>query len=495
MLVQAAGAGLRPYTRVLEPDEKLGNMKPLLASERIRSYVQEGDRVTVYSKNPDILDELPIEENKGFEWRARLTRFVKPDHLARDCAPEYSEFRFWNLAASAIGGILGFMASQVYLDAQNASYASSKAIVLSGVLTGGIGSLTQMAASPLAKSGDADPRRSYLRGQFLNTATSMAGLGVLGALPGGHLPVFATMAITGAVGNTLASAANQNIFNHLVPGPSKGEVAGKNSNQELLAGVLSMPLGLALGSVAQALGIPAGVFGACLLGPMKAFCHLQAARVLRMSAVSGSQLGELAQDFLETGSFREANKESLISSLKLAFSPNYKQPTPLDFSADFRGAVGSDPEFTLDEFAGERYLLSIDSSGKVVIGLSRSAKNEDLLKSSLHASLIIKALGSGLPAALRSLGRTHPNRDLVRLTHRALPTNLLPLLQARGWHLSLDNLKIPSVEAHWSSAEPPDESVELSRLRNLLVERPDSGQLQSLLQLIAISENACEKAS
>jgi hypothetical protein len=156
------------------------------------------------------------------------------------------------------------------------------------------------------------------------------------------------------------------------------------------------------------------------------------------------------------------------------------------FVSDLKAAVGDDPEFTFDLFAKESYLLSLDKDARMAVALQSGARSEDALRACMHAELLNRALASGLPQALSELGSKNVNRDLVRLTKRALPdkTSTVENLSRHGWHLSMNNLKVPTVSGCWQTeAKTSEESqpIELDSLRKLLVARPDRAQLAKLL--------------
>lgn len=477
---------LKAYTRKLAAGEKLAPMAEVLASGKVRSYTQEGDTVTIFSESPEALSELPIVKQPRFDLKQKVVGFVRPQQLERDCAPEYAAWRKWNLATSVLSGVMGFMATSVFLDSQNVSYSNSEAVALSGVITGSLGKVTQMAASPLAKLGDSDPKKSYLRSQLMATGTSIAGLGLLAAIPTGHFPVFCATSILGTIGGTVGSAAGANIFSHLVHGPSKGDVVTKDSNQELIASLWGMPVGLVLSRVARSIGWKPGVLAACLLGPIKAYCHLQAARVLRMNPAGMEQLQTLTAAFLDKGEFPEAPKDTLTETVKDVFrgGPASMEDTP--FVTDLKQAAGDNPEFSFDLFAKEGYVLSLSNTDRLSVALQREARSEDALRACLHAELISRALDSGLPRALADVGSRNVRQDLVALTKRALPdkTSTVEALSRRGWHLSMHNLKLPTVAGSWqarANTTPEPQPIQLEMLNQLLVPSPDLNLLRKLL--------------
>jgi Vitamin B6 photo-protection and homoeostasis len=479
-------ARVQAYSRTLKDGEKLASMKGLMDSGQVQAYAQEGDTITIYSSHPEAIGQLPIEQQARFDVKKKIVDFVKPQHLERDCAPEYASYRRWNLGASVLNGVMGFMASQTYLDAQNASYSDSEAVALSGVVTGTLGKITQMGASPLAKWGDADPRNSYLRSQLVATGCTSLGLGVLGALPGAHFPVFCATSIAGTVGGTIGSAAGANIFSHLVPGPSKGDVVAKGQNQELIASLWGMPIGLLLGRAAKAAGLAPGVLAASLLGPLKAFCHLQATRSLRMSPAGNRELSQLTNQYLDTGAFPESPKQTLGATLKGLFKfKKTNSELNVPFVPDINQVLKTDPKFTLQEFAHENYLLGLNKEGEIQVALRADSKSEDTLRACLHHGLLERALGSGLPEALKGLGREDVQKDLVKLTHRALPEKAVAVEAAskRGWHLSTHNINVPTVQAQWTAPESKDKQSRINGdiFKRLLVEKPDTKLLGQLL--------------
>jgi hypothetical protein len=423
-------------------------MDDFLEETGARSYSQLGNKVTVYAKSSAVLEQLPIERKSSLNLKQRFTSFIKPRFLDRDCSPDYKAFRKWSLAANAIGGVMGFMATQVYLDSQQASYSNSEAITLAGVLTGGIGTVAQLAGSSLANLGDSDPKKSYLLGQTINTASTAAALGILSALPGGHLPVFATTAITGALGNTLASAADRNIFNHLVPGPSKGDVASKNGNQDIFPMLLSLPVGIALGRLAVSAGMPPGILGAVTLAPLKAFFHLQAARSLQMTPLTVGQLTRLCTQKVSDGSFESAPEEGIWDTIKGLFGKDSEQGScKVDFVSDLSELVSEDAEFMFGEFASEKYMIWMQRSGRAKIALQERAGPRDVLRAFMHAEL--------LAIADRPGSSSKTPQQLISQTRSRLPEpeHLYRELTQQGWHLALDNLELPTVKGDWRAEE------------------------------------------
>ena len=478
---------LRSYTVRLKEGEKLGNMDFLMKEGAVVSYSQEGDKVILFATEQKVTERLPLTTAPKFNLKEKVVGFLKPEEMERDCSSEYATWRKWNLAASTLNGVIGFMATSVFLDAQNASYSNSEAVALSGVVTGTLGKVAQMAGSPLARLGDSDPKKSYLRSHLISTATNSAALGVLGALPGCHFPVFCATSVAGTVGNTIGAAAGANIFSHLVPGPTKGDVTNKNANQELIASLWGMPVGFALSRVARAVGLPPGVLGACLLGPLKAYCHIQAARALKMNPAGTRELGQIADSYIAGGGPKEAPVDSLGQTLKGVFTrrdPLSEARWP--FTDSLQEAVGEDSAFTLGTFAGEKYVLSLNKDGKVSLGLARGAKSEDALRAVLHYELLKRALNSRLPQAIRELGRPNVNRDLVRLTKRAVPEayDAQSEVARSGWHLSLKNLGLPVLAGEWKGAGQGVSTslISMEVMGRLMSEEPPSEELQKLLQ-------------
>lgn len=221
---------------------------------------------------------------------------------------------------------------------------------------------------------------------------------------------------------------------------------------------------------------------------MKSFCHFQAARALRMNPAGPELLQELTKAYAETGEVPEAPRDGLLETLKEVFRGTAKSSSnELPLVSDLAQAVGEDPKFTLRLFAEENYLLSLDKKGVPKVALRSDARSEDAFRACLHTELLRQAMDSGLPEALTQLGRKSVAQDLIRLTKRALPDKVACLqeLTRHGWHLSLSNLRLPTVSGAWSpkpgemGAEPP---IPLETLRGLFVKLPERDVLARLIE-------------
>lgn len=221
---------------------------------------------------------------------------------------------------------------------------------------------------------------------------------------------------------------------------------------------------------------------------MKSFCHFQAARALRMNPAGPELLQELTKAYAETGEVPEAPRDGLLETLKEVFRGTAKSSSnELPLVSDLAQAVGEDPKFTLRLFAEENYLLSLDKKGIPEVALRSDARSEDAFRACLHTELLRQAMDSGLPEALTQLGRKSVAQDLIRLTKRALPDKVACLqeLTRHGWHLSLSNLRLPTVSGAWSpkpgemGAEPP---IPLETLRGLFVKLPERDVLARLIE-------------
>lgn len=472
MQVQAGRSGLQAVTRKLEKGQRLEGLDDLLESGAIASYSEQGDTVTLYTTDPSQVQDLSVRE--GHSKKSLLQKakaFVTPTHMERDCAPEYKKYKLWSLAAAALNGVIGFMATQVYFDAEKASFSDSEKKALAGVITGTLGKITQMASSPLAKLGDADPKKSYLRSSLITSANATLGLGLLSVVPTGHFPLFAVTSVTGTLAGTIGAAAGANIFHHLAHGPTKGDVVAKGRNQQLVATLWGMPFGLALSRVATALGLPPGLFAACTLGPLMGFCNLQAARALRMNPAGTAELQQIADHMLDHGgALPEAPAESLWGTVKGLFtSSESRAESSVRFVDDLTEAVSEKAGFLFRTFAGQKHLVNLNSDGTIKVALQKEATREDAFKAFVQARFLERAVQQGVLHRLSAEGCPEPAENLIRLARGLEVGKMGEELSKRGWHLSMAQLRLPTVDAAWSGeAGPAPEPFSWSQAASLL---------------------------
>ena len=449
MKIQSGSSATLPrsvgLTTVLKSEEVPDNLQSLVSSGVIAGYEQRGNEVFIQSSDPQLASvhkALPPRaqtfQPKG--WQQKLQNFLLPTDHKQTCAPEYVSFRAWQLGGALVSGVIGFMTTQVYLDSMRVAFSTTEQAAMSGVITGTIQKATQMGGFALAKQGDSNPKKAFLTSSLIASANAIAGLGLLAVLPQAHLPFYCATAVTGTVAGLIGGAAGINIANHLAPGSNKGEVGAKNGNQDMVASCFGMPLGVGLSRLAKSVGLNPAVLAACTLGPVLAFCSIQAARCLKMEAVNRSQLQEIADHYLASGQIDQVSKGGLLSTL---FQTDGPVSENIEFVASLTPVLGGDAEAQYARYAGRKYMLGLSPQGKVQIAVRSDAQLGDVVQAYAQARLVEKKVDQANPEGFK---------ELLDLSARATAT--LPDMVGSGWHNHLGQLRIPTVQAFWSETAP-----------------------------------------
>jgi hypothetical protein len=357
------------------------------------------------------------------------------------------------------------MNTRVNLDAVRLAFDTTEKAALAATASGMVGKVSSMAASFLAQRGDRDPRRYFLLSSLLSSASALAVLGLVSAVPSLYLPVTLGVAAVGALAGTLGGAAGINLFNHLARGHSRGVVAAKNANQDLLADMLGMPVALGLSRLARALGLNPYLATLGVLGTALVVCNLKAASSLRFQSLDRGGLQEVLDSYIRGSGIPEAPAGSVRATLRSLFAPEgqgLKRVQFVDSLAPF-AETGQNLEDLLRQFGGERYLLALAAPDRILVALRPEASGDDVVKACLHARLVERALEEGAAPA-----------GLVELAARALPAGVkwVEELERRGWYLHPARLGIGPSRQSWEERPPrqrdpltPGQFLELARGR------------------------------
>ena len=475
--------------------ETVTGLDALVKDGTIRSYTRHHDAIIAWADTPEAaakMAALPRKSNPVVEGSVldRARQLLVPPNMDDSVAPEYLRFRAWSLAGSVIGGAIGFMGASVNLDAMKIAFATGANAAMAGFANGLVYKASAMGSSYLARRGDADPKRWLMASTLVNATNSLITVGLLAVAPQAYVPLNTYLSVSGAVSNTIGGAANINVFNHLARGDNKGVVQAKNSNQDMLADALGMPLALGVSAAAHALGFNPYLATVGVLGPALAFCNLQAARALNIESVTRPAMNRIAESLLQTGTVPGAPRPTLSESIRTLFKGRDNSPEPglrytdsLDevVKAANEGGGSADQLFGL--FSGEAYIMATrkdaDGHDEIVTAVRDNATFQDVLKATAHARMLRRILDSKLSGMLLSPDRTL----LVELAKRGLPT--IPdtdTVASMGWHTNLHALDLPRVEGGWSGRDP--QRVKAIPTQNLeaLITSPSADALEALMQ-------------
>ncbi|MEW6283073.1 MAG: RUS1 family protein, partial [Candidatus Eremiobacterota bacterium] len=469
-----------------------GGLSGLLQDGTLHSVSRQGSELVCYASSEDAarkLEQLGRSKGPGgLGVLARARELLVPPNLPENCAPEYLKFRAWCLGSAVAGGAIGFMNVSVTLDALKIAFDTTEKAAMAQTINTFLGRFCTMGASFLAQKGDADPRKFFLMGSMMASVDAVLTLGVLSAYPHAYWPLTAGITMAGAVAGCLGGAAGVNLFNHMAKGPNKGLVASKNANQDLVAGMLGMPVALGLGRAAEALGVNPHLFTVATMGPVLALCTLQAAGSIRMESLTRANLERMADHYQRTGTIPEAPRRGMWGTMACLFESEDKAYSGrIQFSDSLDDVVGQDQQL-FSVFRQECYLLNFRPGGlmggSVKVALKKDAGVDDALKAYTQARMIEKALDSGLYALIEKHAPGRAPLTLVELTHRALPQELKvsDTLVERGWHGNPAALKVARLEdVEWTGPERPPMPPITRDDFNKLVETKDEQALKRFL--------------
>lgn len=492
--VEPLDRGVRIEEKVDKRETVVG-LDELVQNGTLRSYTRRNDTIIAWADNADAATKMsaltrksnPVVEGSVLD---KARQLLVPPNMDESVAPEYLRFRAWSLAGSVLSGAIGFMAASVNLDAMKIAFATGANAAMAGFANGLVYKASAMGSSYLARRGDADPKRWLLASSLVNTTNSVISIGLLAVAPQAYVPLNTYLSVSGAVSNTIGGAANINVFNHLARGDNKGVVQAKNSNQDMLADALGMPLALGVSSAAHALGFNPYIATMGVLGPALAFCNLQAARSLHIESVDSPAMNRIAASLIDNGTVPEAPRPTLVESIRNLFHGRDGKPEPgLTFTATLEDVVtaasegGGSADQLFGLFSGESYVMATrkDADGKdeIVMAVRDNATFQDVLKATAHARLLRGILDSKLPGMLLSPDRTL----LVELAKRGLPE--VPdtqLVANMGWHTNLHGLDLPRVEGGWSGNDPQRVKAITTQHLQALIASPNAEDLEALMQ-------------
>lgn len=448
------------------------DLEKLLKSGELLGYQSDGSKITLHPRNCDSFEpqkltsnENPVPQATGLWQKAK--EFVVPNDVRHNCAAEYTKFRAWSLASSFLSCGMGYLMTAVYFDSLGAAFGGDgQKAAFAGVVTGTIQKAAQMGSYKLAKFGDADPKKAYLASSMISHLNSTVGLGLLAAAPGAHMPFYCANAVTSTVSSMLGSASSINVTNHLVPGAHKGEVGAKNANQDMIVSCFGMPIGLTLNYLCKSAGLNPAIVAACTLGPVAAFCSLQAVRALRMQPVDAKELPKLVSALCQNSKLPESTgggiSDTLLSLVrskpKLEVVNGNQIAVPFQESSQPGQLLVGDslqqllkneeqPQELFKLYQGKKYMLDLDLSDpqqpQFRAIFQKGCGLNDILTALCQANFAqqLKTQGWNRLEILK--------QSLSQATQACSKLTQQDWAQA-GWHDSADNLKIPKSDAHWS---------------------------------------------
>gem|GEM_PF-3264473 len=476
------------------------DMNSLAAGGKIQSYEKDNDgNLVIFASSPDVADKLVTAENTQEQTKLGFLQKAKdlfiPPNLKENCAPEYLKFRANQIAGSLCCGVINFMTARANLDAINIAFlGSSEKAALAGAITGAIYNLTSMGASYLAGKGDVDPKKCHLIANTLYATNIVGTLAGLALLPQAYIPISIVSSVLLAVGNMLNSAASINVFNHMAKGPAKGLVTTRNSNQDLLAGLVSTPLALGLSRAAGYLGVNPFIFAVATAGAALITLAVQGSSLIRMEALTRANLEKIVNGFIDSGKLPDAEKAGIWSTVKSIFSSESTEYSKkIQFADSLEDVVGKDRDGAdarnlFKIFKKESYILNCDKDGMIKIAFTKNADLDCIMRAYMQARLIDKAYEKGFDKKLRELCGDYAPMALVDLTSRIVDKDMCfsKEMPDKGWNPNPAKLDIKKIDAGWISSEDgPRVQIPLSIYKNL-IDTTDMAQIKQVMNILNI---------
>ncbi len=389
------------------------------------------------------------------------------------------------------------MTTRVNLDAMKVAFSSTENAALSGVINGMISKFTSMGGSFLAKKGDMDPKKFILASSMIASFNSLLTLGLLCSVPGVMPYLTGFTAMSGALAGSLGSAAGVNIFNHMAKGPSKGLVATKNSNQDMIADMCGMPLAMLLTRVAGVAGMNPYIFTVATLGPLLAFCTLKSASSIRMDPLHQANVEKIADNYISKNEVPVADTRGIFNTFKSLFSGDSKEYSKkINFADSFESLLGDgdkrgSKERLFSIFKDENYMVNCKGDD-ISILFRNKAGVDDILKGYIHARLLEKALSGKMDKNLKELYGDDASTALVELSYRAMPANMrfTDELTAKGWHSGAVKIDVKKLDTSWNGQDKVLSSgIDIKKFLELS-ENPSGEELKKLLDYAYGSSNS-----
>ena len=307
--------------RKKKPEQRVDGLSELVKDGTIALYNEQDDKVTIFARSREgaqRVAELPDvkKPNKILEKAKEI--FLPPD-MDKTVAPEYLRFRAWDLGSSIAAGAVSFANISVGMNALKASFSSTEKAALAQTINTFVWRFSYMGGSFMSGYGEVDPRKFYTASSLIASTNSVASLSILSMLPKAFMPVSLTTSVLGAVGSTLGSSAGLNVFNHMAI-KNKGVVQAKNSNQNLVAAMLGMPIALGIKNIAGRLGVSSALLTAGTMAPLMFFCSLKAASSIRMEPIGRGELEMLCDNFIKTGLIQAAPNMTPLEAFTSIFN-------------------------------------------------------------------------------------------------------------------------------------------------------------------------------
>ena len=486
---QQTANGSWVYRQRLHENETIQGLDKMLEKGQLTSFSRQGDEMVMYAEK-DVTDQLRglthVQAKHGLlYYLGHLSEVFLPPDMDKNCAPEYLKYRLLSLGAAVCAGGIGFMNSSVLLNAIGATFhgdtqAAAAAAFVNTLIERG----TSLSASFLAKHGDADPKSCLLISSGLAVTNTIGTLTVLSAFPGAWVPVTGVSTVVGALAGTIGGAAGVNIGNHMAKPHARGLVGSKNANQDLIAGLAGMPLGYAISKTAQHFGLNPYMTVAATLGPALAACTLLLVKNIRLERLSGGDLDQIVDHFVQHQAVPEAPQRGLVSTLK-RFLMGEGQETDgrIQVADRVEDVVPPEQASRVYPLMEGDYLVNV-VDGQARLGVRRSADLGNVLRGWMHARLVDRGLQSPLWPELQKRYGADAGVVLVDLAGRGLPepATITEGLDGHGWNENAAGIRMARLDATWGHPPVPSRvSLSMQQYTELL-QHPDDKTLDRLLE-------------
>jgi len=478
---------LYKVTRRIKPDQRVEGLPQMLEEGTIALYNEQEDKVTIFARSregADLAADLNVVKKPSKIIEKAKEIFLPPD-MEKTVAPEYLKFRAWALGASIAAGAVSFSNIAVSMNAVKQAFSSTEKAALAQTINTFVWRFSYMGGSFLAPKGEEDPRKFYMTSNLISSTNSLATLGVLSMIPKAYVPLTVSTSILGAVGSTLGSAAGVNVFNRMAL-KNKGVVQTKNSNQDLVASMLGMPVALGMKWVAGRLGVNSALLTAGTMAPVMFFCALKAASSIRMEPIRRTELEKLVDNYIATGVVEAAPTKSPMQMLSSLFtSSDEKFSANINIASDLDQVLDpkQDAQTTFSIYKNDKYLLSYEAgANKINIGVRQDGNLDDIFKAYTQAR-VMEELGPRLFPQIESLVGDKAATAFAELVHRAAdpPARCIKELTRQGWHANHLKLHFPTLASEWTGPDlPARPAVTIAELQALAA-APDPAKLAQVL--------------
>ncbi|KAA8499945.1 Protein root UVB sensitive 1, chloroplastic [Porphyridium purpureum] len=398
------GGSRRGGGRILFDDDNDGdddgpgefNARSMLMSVALISEVQGALRTEYVEQADGSLSKTKHRRNNT-DWRIteELLLFFLPEGFPDSVGESYLEYSTWRGLQNIISAMTAVLSTHALLTAVGvgSGTAAGVAAATNWVLKDGIGQIGKLITARMGFQFDADPKFWRLFSDILfDAGLSMEILTPL--FPNYFLLLAAVGNFTKSVSMTIGMSCRNSVLTTFVKRENLGEISAKNDAQNTITNLTGTGLGIGL---ANMLPKRPSAHLATFLGltAIYSFFNYLSMKSVRLQTLNRQRLALALDTWVRAGEIpapSEVNKYEVIIPFKrkmLVDSP------PLHFGVSLN-VLCENNAATLKRlrnmYKNEKYMLCLDSKGRIQVALHADAQHSDQLLAMLHVAYIRRKL-------------------------------------------------------------------------------------------------------